>query len=267
VLSSKHQQLRFLLSQQVPLLVAYSGGVDSAFLLAEAVTVLGQRVVGVIADSPSLPRQALAQAVETAEGFGANLRILHTAEFEDSRYTSNPLNRCYFCKAELFTRMEALARIERYAALAYGENADDAREIRPGSQAAAEFQVLSPLRQVGLTKAEIRQLSRERGLPTADKPAQPCLSSRIPHGTQVTRERLALVEEAEERVRRFGLQVFRVRLMISDSGAANARVQIAPAELSSSAECLPQIVSELLACGFSDVFIDPEGYRPPQKSS
>jgi pyridinium-3,5-biscarboxylic acid mononucleotide sulfurtransferase len=263
VIQEKRIRLRSLLGNHAPLLVAYSGGVDSTYLLAEAVSVLGSEVTGVIAESASLPRQAFSSAFETATSFGAKLRVLHTTELEDPQYSSNPLNRCYFCKAELFRRMELLAKSEGFRALAYGENADDSLAVRPGSKAAVEFKVLSPLHEASLSKAEIRQLSRQLGLPTAEKPAQPCLSSRIPHGTQVTLERLALVERAEERLRRFGLQIFRVRLIALPSGQTAAKLQIAPKELTKYQPDLPQLQAEILAAGFDDVSVDPLGYRPP----
>src|ERR1700732_4068542 len=193
-------ELRTLLKGIGPLLVAYSGGVDSTFLLAEAARILGDRGLGVISDTPSLPLSALAGARGAAKGFGAHVEVVSTTELDDPRYSRNPVNRCYFCKHELFTRMRAIAEERGFRALAYGENADDALQVRPGSGAAFEFRVLAPLRMTGLTKAEIRLLSREQGLPTADIPAQPCLSSRIPHGTLVTSNALRMIERAEEYV-------------------------------------------------------------------
>lgn len=250
--------LEALLRAHAPLVVAYSGGVDSACLLAVAHATLGNRALGVIADSPSLPRAALAEALATARGFGATVEVVATEELEDPRYAANPLNRCYFCKAELFQRLDALARARGFAAIAYGENADDPAHLRPGSQAAAEFAVLAPLKQAGLTKADVRALSRELGLPTADAPAQPCLSSRIPHGTPVTRDALALVEAGEAYVRSLGFRVFRVRYLPGD--APGARVQIAPEEMPRLAGL--DLAPGLRAAGFAAVEIDPAGYRP-----
>src|ERR1700738_719436 len=160
VAQGKVQTLRKLLSRNAPLLIAYSGGVDSTFLLAEATGTLGKRALGIIADSPSLPRSSLASAMTTAKSFGANVEVISTAELDDPRYSSNPVNRCYFCKLELFTRMDRLAMARGFSSLAYGENADDALQIRPGAGAARECRVLAPLRTAGLTKAEVRFLSR-----------------------------------------------------------------------------------------------------------
>ncbi len=258
-MSEKFQELENILRCNAPLLVAYSGGVDSACLLAVATRVLGENAVGVIADSPSLPRAALAEALDVARGFGARVEVIATEEFGNEEYLSNPLNRCYFCKSELFMRMEALARDRGFAAIAYGENADDPAHLRPGSRAAKEFAVIAPLKQAGLTKSDVRSLSRELGLPTADAPAQPCLSSRIPHGTPVTREAIGLVERGEAFVKTLGFRVFRVRYLAGDP--AGARVQIAPAEMAGLEGLRGRLDTGLRAEGFGFVEIDPEGYR------
>lgn len=243
------------------MIIAYSGGVDSAYLLAEAHRTLGDQALGVIADSPSLPRQALADALALAEQIGAPVEVVSTQEMDNPAYASNPVNRCYFCKAELFRQMEQLAESRKYRAIAYGENADDMRQVRPGRQAATEYQVLAPLRDAGLTKAEIRELSRELGLPTADAPAQPCLSSRIPHGTPVTLEALAMVEQGEAWVRSLGFRVFRVRHLVAEGQSANARVLVAPEEMEHLESVRAEIEGGLKAVGYTEVEIDPEGYR------
>jgi len=260
---TKRNRLHALLRQHSPLIIAYSGGVDSAFLLAEARRELGDRVLGVIADSPSLPRHALAEAVALARAIGAPIEVVKTQELENPEYASNPPNRCYFCKAELFQTLDALARSRGYPAIAYGENADDMQHERPGRVAAAEFQVIAPLRDAGLTKAEIRQLSREIGLPTADAPAQPCLSSRIPWGTPVTADALAMVERAEESIRSLGFRVFRVRHVIRADAPPDALVQIAPSELPLEPSAQTSIESGVRAAGYCSVQIDPGGYRGP----
>jgi uncharacterized protein len=251
-----------LLTAHAPLVIAYSGGVDSAYLLAAAHATLGARALGIIADSPSLPRQSLKDALDLATTIGAPVEVVTTEEFQDERYTANPVNRCYFCKAELFTKLDFLARSRGFSAIAYGENADDMLQIRPGRLAAGQFQILAPLRDAGLTKAEIRTLSRALGLPTADAPAQPCLSSRIPHGTPVTIQALAMVEHGEALVRSLGFKVFRVRHLALDR-QTRARVQIAPEEMTNIPPITASLLSGLRAVGYDDVEIDPAGYRSP----
>jgi pyridinium-3,5-biscarboxylic acid mononucleotide sulfurtransferase len=259
----KLRELRTILSGTGPLLVAYSGGVDSTFLLAEAAGVLSDRALGVIADSPSLPRSTLAEALANAKSFGAQVEVISTSELDDSRYSSNPVNRCYFCKLELFTRMHRMAADRGFSTLAYGENADDAQQIRPGSGAAREFRVLAPLRVAGLTKAEIRQLSRERNLPTAEMPAQPCLSSRIPYGTAVTTNALRMIEQAEEYVRSRGFRIFRVRYLEEPGRSPVAKLQLDPMEMCHLPHLEAQIREALCAIGFRDLAIDPDGYQAP----
>jgi pyridinium-3,5-biscarboxylic acid mononucleotide sulfurtransferase len=261
----KLRELRAILSGIGPLLVAYSGGVDSTFLLAEAAGVLSDRALGVIADSPSLPRSALAGAQANAKSFGAQVEVISTTELDDPRYVSNPINRCYFCKMELFSRMHRMASDRGFRALAYGENADDALQIRPGAGAAQEFRVLAPLRMAGLTKAEIRQLSRERDLPTAEMPAQPCLSSRIPYGTMVTTSALRMIEQAEEYVRSCGFGIFRVRYLEKPGQPPIAKLQLDPMEMSQVGSLEAQIREALRAIGFRDLVVDPDGYQPPRQ--
>ncbi len=222
---AKLESLRRLMRSLDSCVVAYSGGVDSAFLAVVAFQELGQRSVAVIADSPSLPRHELAEAKAIAETFQLPLEVAATEEFKNGHYVANPPNRCYFCKAALFQKLIPLARQRGFAAVVYGENASDAGEIRPGRAAAEEFAVRAPLREVGLTKAEIRQLSRTMGLPTAEKPAQPCLSSRIPYGERVTPEKLRMIEAGEQAIRRLGIRYLRVRLHELGSGYL-ARIEI-----------------------------------------
>ncbi len=260
-LTTKLAALDSILQAHAPLLIAYSGGVDSTFLLAHARKVLGESVLGVIADSPSLPRQQLAEALEVARGFGAKVEVIASHEMENPEYASNPFNRCYFCKAELFAKMHLLATERQFAGLAYGENADDPPEDRPGSRAAKEAAVLAPLRQAGLTKAEVRQLSRELGLPTAEAPSQPCLSSRIPFGTPVTRQALAMVEAGEAHLRSLGFRVLRVRHLAKGGGTPRARIQVGRDELPELYRRQSEAEAGLLAAGYAGVEIDPEGYR------
>jgi pyridinium-3,5-biscarboxylic acid mononucleotide sulfurtransferase len=264
---TKVRELQSVLKGTGRLLVAYSGGVDSTFLLAEATDILGEAAVGVLADSPSLPRAALRSAVDVAKAFGAKVEVVATTELEDPRYASNPFNRCYFCKFELFTRMREIAIARGFSALAYGENAEDAFQVRPGTKAAREFRVLAPLRMAGLTKAEIRYLSRERGLPTADMPAQPCLSSRIPHGTTVTRDALMMIEQAEEFVRSCGFIVFRVRYIVVPEGLPSAKLQVDPAENEKLVSMEGKIRQALRAIGFRNLLVDPNGYSAPPQAA
>ena len=183
---NKLENLRDLLKGYGSCLVAYSGGVDSVFLAHVAHQVLGDRMLAIIADSPSLPRRELQEALEIAKKFSFPVRVIKTQEFTNENYTSNPVNRCYFCKYELFADLAPLALAEEFRVIAYGENASDIGDFRPGAQAASKFQVCAPLKEAGLTKADIRLLSAECGLPTADKPQMACLSSRVPYGEPVT---------------------------------------------------------------------------------
>ena len=207
----KHDRLRALLRSYGSCLVAYSGGVDSVFLAFVARQALGDKALAAIADSPSLPRRELEEAVAIGQQFQFPVRVIRTKEFENPDYLANPNNRCYFCKHELFTELAPLAKAEGFAVLAYGENASDVADYRPGAQAAAEFQVRTPLKEVGLTKAEIRELSAQLGLPTADKPQMACLSSRVPHGESVSPEKLRMIEQAENLLRDLGFYDVRVR--------------------------------------------------------
>ena len=260
-LAAKEALLESILSRHVPLLIAYSGGVDSTLLLAVAHRTLGDQVTGIIADSPSLPRASLNEAVRVAKEIGVQLELVATTELDDPRYAENPINRCYFCKAELFTRMDQAARERHFAAIAYGENADDPAHLRPGSQAAAEFSVIAPLKEAGFTKADVRALSRKLGLPTADAPAQPCLSSRIPHGTRVTSEALDYVERGEAIVRQFGFQIFRVRYLppegVEGLNRPGAKVQVSVEEMPKLESTRSTLIAALSASGFSRVEIDP----------
>jgi pyridinium-3,5-biscarboxylic acid mononucleotide sulfurtransferase len=258
-MTEKIDRLQGLLHAHAPLLVAYSGGVDSTCLLAVARWTLGNKVLGVIADSPSLPRKALASALNVAKDLAVEVEVIVTRELENPLYVNNPPNRCYFCKAELFARMNALAAERGFAAIAYGENADDPATLRTGSRAAAEFAVLAPLKQAGFTKEDVRHLSRIHGLPTAESPAQPCLSSRIPHGTPVTADVLSLVERGEEVMRSLGFRIFRVRYLPT----SGARVQVAPDEMPSITQVRARLFAALGEVGFKFIEVDPKGYRAP----
>jgi len=264
VLNGKFEQLRRILQGYGSCLVAYSGGVDSVLLAKVAHDVLGERTLAVIADSPSLPRRELQEALELAETFHFPVRIVKTAEFENPAYLANPANRCYFCKHELFDHLAPLARAEHFAVIAYGENASDAGDFRPGAKAAAEFQVRAPLKEAGLTKAEIRKLSAQLGLPTADKPQMACLSSRIPYGEAVTPEKLAMIEAAENVLRDLGF--YEVRVRHHESGGSSgklARIEIALNEIPQllAGDILARVSGAIQKLGYQHVTLDLQGYR------
>jgi len=261
--ADKLKKLRTLLNGCGSCLVAYSGGVDSVFLARVAHEVLGDRALAVIADSPSLPRRELREALDIARTFSFPVRVIKTREFANDNYTANPANRCYFCKHELFEELAPLARAEKFAVIAYGENASDTGDFRPGAQAAAEFQVRAPLREAGLTKAEIRELSAQLGLPTADKPQMACLSSRVPYGEPVTPDKLRMIEQAEDTLRDLGFREVRVRHHEAAGKQNLARIELAPAEISAllANGKLSTVAETLKQIGYAHVTLDLQGYR------
>jgi pyridinium-3,5-biscarboxylic acid mononucleotide sulfurtransferase len=258
----KLERLRNLIRGLDSCVVAYSGGVDSVFLARVCRDVLGPRSLAVIADSPSLPRRELAEALDLARQFEIPVRVVGTQEFDNPAYLSNPINRCYFCKHELFSELAPIARAEGFAAIVYGENASDVGDFRPGSQAAAEFQVRAPLKEAGLTKADIRELSAQLGLPTADKPQMACLSSRIPYGEAVTVEKLDMIERAENCLRDLGFYDVRVRHHELKQGAL-ARIEVGPAEMARllTHGAAAKVAEGLRQAGYMHVTMDLLGYR------
>ena len=260
--TTKLEKLRALLKSYGSCLVAYSGGVDSVFLARVAHEVLGDRALAAIADSPSLPRRELAEALDIAAKFAFPVRVLQTQEFANENYTANPANRCYFCKHELFEELTPLAKAESFAVIAYGENASDVGDYRPGAQAAAEFQVRAPLKEAGLTKAEIRELSAQLGLPTADKPQMACLSSRVPYGESVTPEKLRMIELAEYALRDLGLHDVRVRHHEMQKQNL-ARIEVGREEMPKFLVdgVADKIASALKEIGYAHVTLDLQGYR------
>lgn len=256
--SEKLRALEERLGALGSLMVAYSGGVDSAFLAATASRVLGGRALAVLADSPSLARRDLAGARAFAGEQGIALRVIETAELARPEYRQNDHDRCFHCKTELFEGMRALAAELGFQHIAYGMNADDRRDFRPGQRAAGEHGVLAPLAEAGLTKREIRSLARAAGYSLWDRPAAPCLSSRVEYGRAVTPEVLEQVERAEESVRQLGFREFRVR-----HHGELARVEIARSELGRALtmEMLDAITRELRQAGYQYVTLDTAGFR------
>ena len=255
---SKDAALHHALRGLPSLIVAYSGGVDSAYLAFAATRALGRRALCITADSPSYPDRHRRLALRIAENFGLNHEVIHTDELSRPEYRSNPANRCYYCKHELYTRLSAIARERGISAIADGSNADDRSDYRPGRQAAREFGVVSPLDDANLSKNEIRELSRRVGLPTWDEPASACLSSRIPYFNEVTEQKLRLIERAEGVLRDLGFRVCRVR-----HHGSVARIEIGADELPRAfePEMTATIDRELRALGYREVNIDPRGYR------
>lgn len=239
-------------------LIAYSGGVDSAFLAITAARVLGPRALCVTADSPSYPDRHREIALDTARAFALRHEIVRTDEIDRPEYRANPANRCYFCKHELYTHLTGIARARGFAAVVDGSNADDRGDYRPGRQAAREFGVLSPLDEAGLTKPDIRELARRAGLATWDEPASACLSSRIPYHSEVTPEKLRVIEAAERVLRTLGFRVFRVRHHDTIARLELGRDEIARALEPAVAE---HIDRELRALGYAHVTVDLRGYR------
>jgi uncharacterized protein len=240
-------------------IVAFSGGVDSAYLAWAATQVLGRdRTLCITADSPSYPDHHRQLALSLARDFSLRHEIILTGELERSEYRANPVNRCYYCKHELYTTLTALAAQRGFATIIDGANADDRGDYRPGRQAAREFGVRSPLDEVDLTKATIRELSRRAGLPTWQEPASACLSSRIPYHSEVTGEKLRMIERAERAVRELGFRVCRVR-----HHDHLARIEIGADELPKALEPnqSARIIAAVRALGYEQVTIDPRGYR------
>jgi uncharacterized protein len=256
--ASKLTVLEARLAQLGRVMVAYSGGVDSAFLAATAHRVLGVRMLAVLADSPSLARRDMEEACTFAHSHNIPLHVVTTDELERPEYQRNDANRCFHCKDELFGVMESLGARLGFTTIAYGMNADDTRDFRPGQRAAEQHAVLAPLAEAGLTKLEVRELAKAAGYPLWDRPAAPCLASRVEYGRTVTREVLEQVERAEESLRQLGFREFRVR-----HHGDLARVEIARAELprALTMEMLDAVTSALKRAGYQYVTLDCTGFR------
>jgi pyridinium-3,5-biscarboxylic acid mononucleotide sulfurtransferase len=254
----KEQLLLSRLSEIPSILVALSGGADSAYLAWAAHHSLGQRALSLTALSPSFPEYDREQVRQFVNSLKLRHEFIETHELENPSYRANGVDRCYYCKDELFSVLDGIARNRGFAAVAYGVNADDTLDFRPGHRAATQHRVLAPLLDASLHKAEIRALSRRAALPTWDRPASACLASRLPYGTQVTPDRLALVERGEAALRELGFRQFRVRLHDQ-----LARVEVAQDEMprALSTEVAAAIAARLKAAGFAFVALDLEGYR------
>ncbi len=257
-LHTKLSQLQQLFEEMDRALIAYSGGVDSTLMAKIAFDVLGDRSLAITANSPSLLPEELEDAKIQAAEIGITHEVVITHEMDNPNYTSNPINRCYFCKSELHDTLKPLALERDYPYVVDGVNADDLQDYRPGIQAAKERGARSPLAEIGLTKAEVRQLSQYLGLSWWDKPAQPCLSSRFPYGEEITIEKLQRVGRGERYLRQLGLKNLRVR-----SEGETAKIELPPEQIKEFilTHDLPQLVAAFQSFGFLYVTLDLEGYK------
>jgi pyridinium-3,5-biscarboxylic acid mononucleotide sulfurtransferase len=251
-------QLTALFETMEQALIAYSGGIDSTLVAKVAHDILGDRAIAITANSPSLLPEDLEDAKIQAQAIGIQHEVVATHEMDNPNYTSNPTNRCYFCKSELHDTLKPLAIDRGFAYVVDGVNADDLRDYRPGIQAAKERGARSPLAELGITKLEVRELSRHLNLPWWDKPAQPCLSSRFPYGESITVEKLQRVGRSELYLRKLGWQNLRVR-----SDGDTARIEVLPDQIQAFIlnTDLPQLITQLKTFGFLYVTLDLEGYR------
>jgi pyridinium-3,5-biscarboxylic acid mononucleotide sulfurtransferase len=257
-LEDKEKKLEELLDSLAPVIVAFSGGVDSTYLAYEANKVLGARALAVTGESASVPSHQRRMAAEIVKQFGIAHKAIDSGELERPEYSENPFDRCYYCKDELYKRLHSIAKEFGAKVILDGLNSDDLGDFRPGRKAGEEHQVRSPLMEVGLNKSEIRELSRRAGLPTADQPASACLASRIPYGTTITEEKLIIVDRGEEALREMGFRIFRVRhhdqLARLEFGPEDLRKALDPAM----AVRLAAVFREL---GYKYVTLDLDGYR------
>lgn len=253
---AKFARMKAVIAPLGRVLVAFSGGIDSTLVLKVACDLLGKDVLGVTAASPSLPKEELQEAADLAGRIGARHRVVETLELRNPAYAANPVNRCYFCKTELYSVLAPLAAREGYHSILDGTHAGDVEDFRPGQKAAREHQVVSPLKEAGFVKEEIQALARRLGLPNWDKPAAPCLSSRIPHGIPVTAEVLGQIENAERVLRALGFRQLRVR-----HHNEIARIEVAPDEFSRLIENREAVLRGLKEAGYRFVTLDLAGFK------
>ncbi|GGJ02112.1 TIGR00268 family protein [Alicyclobacillus cellulosilyticus] len=256
-IAQKFETLQAILAELQRVVVAFSGGVDSTFLLKAALDVLGRdNVLAITADSETYPAREREEAVQLAAELGAVHEVIHTSELDIPGYAENPVNRCYFCKQELFSHLIPIANARGFSHVVFGAIADDLGEHRPGLQAARERGVRAPLLEAGLKKAEIRHLSRQMGLRTWDKPSFACLSSRIPYGERITLEKLSIIEQAEAFLMQLGFRQVRVR-----QHDKLARIEVAPDKLMDVVAVAETITAKLKEIGYAYVSLDLQGYR------
>ena len=255
-MNDKARPLQEIIQDMASVIVAYSGGVDSTFLALVAHRALGERALAVTASSPLYPAHEVQQAREIAQKFGFRHRVIETHEMKDQTFTANPINRCYFCKKELFQQLLEIARQEGLAFVADGTHAGDAYDFRPGREAARELGVRSPLLEAGLTKDDIRRASRGLGLPTWDKPPLACLASRLPYGTPITADTVSRLAQAEAYLLSLGLRQVRVR-----HHGEIARLEVDPADMPHLLEKREEVSSHLRSLGYTYVALDLQGYR------
>lgn len=257
------ERIQTLLTSYGSALIAYSGGVDSTLLAAVARQTPGLKWLAVLSESPSLPASERDTAIQTAKELGIPLRIHTSTEFSDPQFLANPHDRCYYCKKNIFSRFIEIAKQEGLSCVLDGSNADDVNDYRPGALAIKELGIRSPFRELGITKAQIRELSAALGLPTANKPAMPCLATRVPYGCAITVEKIKMIEAAEDFIHSLGLQVIRARYHEVSTGAL-ARLETGPAELAklcADPSLFRQIADKLLEIGYTHVCLDMQGYR------
>ena len=258
-LAERYARLNAILGELGSVVIGYSGGVDSTLLLKAASLQLGQRALAVIGQSETYPTKEFEEAVALAEQMGARYEVVRTEETDELKFKENPPDRCYYCKTELFSKLQEIAEREQIPWIADGTITDDLGDFRPGMRARNEHNVRSPLLEAGLSKADVREISRHLDLPTWDKPAFACLSSRFPYGVGITRENLVRVDAAETFLRERGFRFFRVRF----HDASTARIEVGPQELSRLVEepLRQELVGHLKTLGFTYVTVDLQGYR------